>query len=36
MIDRLKTRAFGLKVSAITALAVILPAAEAMAGRFSG
>ena len=32
MIDRIRTRAFGFKVSAITALVVILPAGEDMAG----
>jgi hypothetical protein len=33
MFNRIKTRAFGLKVGAITALLVIVPAADAMAGR---
>jgi len=34
MFNRLKTRAFGLKVAAVTALVVALPAADALAGGY--
>ena len=36
MITRIKTRLFPLKVSAITALILLAPAAEALAGRLYG